>query len=153
MLLLPSRSSAYRCLLCLVVLLVLCHIQAGDMRAVHFLPEHFSFYRSRGVMLSMCNKNSTARSRVSFGAHAHYVLRADRQTDTRTNGHTDKRTHGYMVRRTSAKQTNVGLAHARPQIYVCMVVQLSCVRHRGHMGICAYLSCARCEAAWEFVHA
>ena len=35
-----------------------------------------------------------------------------------TNGHMDKRTHGQTVRRMSTKQTNVGLTHARPQIYM-----------------------------------
>ena len=63
---------------------------------------------SSSVMLSMRNK--TAQPRVSFAVHAHYV--PFRQMDTQTNGHT--------VRRTSAERTNVGLAHARPQLYTAL---------------------------------
>ena len=90
----PLSPGPYRCLLCLAVLLVLCHVQAGDMRAVRLLLERFSFYHSRGIMLSMRNKTVwldhvflLPRMPIMF----HHIW-SDRQTDTRTNGHTVRRT-------------------------------------------------------------
>ena len=38
-------------------------------------------------------------------------------TNRRTDGQTDRRTDGQTDRRTSAERSNVGLAHARPQLF------------------------------------
>ena len=65
------------------VLLVLCHVQAGDMHA-YFLPDHVC--HSSGVMLSMHNKTALL-NHVFLSLRMSIMFHLVRQT----NGHTDTR--------------------------------------------------------------
>ena len=80
-LLLPFRCSGSRslCAAVFTVLLVFCHVQACDLRT----PSR-ALVRVSGVRAC-----ATKQLRVSFTAHAHYVLSG--QTDTRTHGQTNFR--------------------------------------------------------------
>ena len=78
----------YRCFLCLAILLVLFHVQAGDMHAVRFFPEPFTPRASSShVLCWACATNNHVFRR----ACPLCSIWSDRQTDTRTHSQTNFR--------------------------------------------------------------
>ena len=82
-----------------------CHVRAYNLHAVCFLPEFLSILVA--FMLSMCNKTTTCFCHCACPLCSRW-------------------THRHMVRWTSAEQTNVELAHARPQYDFHDYMQSSC---------------------------